>query len=154
MNARNPDTGADRLYYAAREPLASPLLVTTTFVGHLVGWAVGLGMFAWLSIYVVPRYERTIADYQLDLPHATKLLLLTAAGVRDGGVFLLLAPLAVAHSLGAALFLRRAGRGRRATYRLVLTFVLGALVLFVVLGLFLPMVSLINSLSGARGSGR
>jgi hypothetical protein len=140
------------LHYAAPEPPASPLIVGTTFVGHLIGWAIGLGMFAWLSIYVVPRYERTIADYKLDLPSATKVLLLAAANARNGGLFLLLAPVGIAHSLAAAAFLRRAGRGRRATYRLVLTLVLAAVALFVILGLFLPWVGVINSLSGGAGS--
>ena len=126
----------------------------TTFASHLVGWALGLGLFAWLSVYVVPRYERSIAEYQLDLPGATRLLLLAAANARHGHIFLLLVPLGIAHALEAAAFLRRAGRGRRAAYRLVLTLVLAAVALFVILALFLPMVALINSLSGAGGSKR
>ena len=144
----------DPLSYAPPEPLPSPLLVSTTFFGHLVGWTLGLGLFAWLSVYVVPRYERTIADFQLDLPYASKLLLLAAANARDGGVFLLLVPLGIAHALAAAVFLRRAGRGRRTAYRLVVTLVLGAVVLFVVLALFLPLVGVMNSLGGAGGPKR
>jgi type II secretory pathway component PulF len=124
----------------------------TIFAAHVVAWAMGLGMFAWLSVYVVPRYERTIADYKLALPYPTMLLLLAAANARAGGLFVLLVPVAIAHSLAAALWLRRGGRGRRAVYRLVVTLVLGAAVLFVLLGLFLPMVGLWNSLGGAGGS--
>ena len=74
MRPRNPSLTGDPLHYAPPEPLPSPLIAGTTFLGHLIGWAIGLGMFAWLSIFVVPRYERTIADYKLELPYATKLL--------------------------------------------------------------------------------
>ena len=152
MRSGDPISTASPLHYAPPEPRSSPLLMWTVFVGHLVAWAVGVGMFAWLSIYVVPRYERTLADYKLALPYPTALLLLAAANARDGRLFLLLGPLAIGHSLAAAAFLRRAGRGRRMTYRLVLFLVLAAVALFVILGLFLPMVGLINSLSGGAGS--
>src|SRR6478752_3467993 len=119
MKPANRTVGPAALHYAPPEPPPSPLLVGTTFFGHLVAWGIGLGMFAWLSIYVVPRYERTLADYKLALPYPTTLLLLAAANARDGRLFLLLVPAGIAHSLAAAVFLRRAGRGRRATYRLV-----------------------------------
>ena len=152
MSPGDPTSTAGPLHYAPPEPPPSPLLVGTTFVGHIIGWAIGIGMFAWVSIYIVPRLERTFADYKLALPFPTMVLLRAAASARDGDLYLLLVPLGIAHSLAAAVYLRRAGRGRRMTYRLVLLLLVSALSLFVILGLFLPMVGLINSLSGGAGS--
>jgi hypothetical protein len=72
-----------------------------------------------------------------------------AAQAREGGLFVLLVPLAIGHSLAAAFWLRGAGRGRRLTYRLLVLLITASVTLFVILSLFLPMIGLIDSLGGA-----
>src|SRR5258708_3179434 len=116
-----------------------------------MGWAAALMMLWWVSTYIVPKLEQTAADYKLRLPVPTVVVTHVAAGAREGGLFIVLVPLAIGHSVFAALWHRRAGRGQRRAYRLLLFLVVAGVALFVILGLFLPTVGLINSLSGSAG---
>ena len=142
---------ADRLDYAPPPPPSSSARIVVIFFTHIVGWAVAIAMAAFVSVYLAPKFEQAAADFKLALPLPSALVLRFAVHVRDGTMYPVLTFLALAHSLAAAAWLSRGGRGRRQLYRLLLTLLLGAVVLFVVLALFLPMVGLMDSLGGASG---
>jgi hypothetical protein len=125
-----------------------PFLAWGTLVNHLIGWCVAIALLTWVSVYIVPKFEQTAAEYQVGLPYPTKVLLGITSRARDGVLFVTLVPLAIGHSVGAALWHRRATRGQRLVYRLLVLLMVAAASLFVILGLFLPMIGLINSLSG------
>ena len=138
----------DPLDYAVPPPAPPPVIDWMILTRHLMGWAAGLLMLWWMSVYVIPNFERTAADFKLNLPYATKVVFSIAGRARDGGLFVLLVPLAIGHSVFAALWHRRAGRGPRLVYRLLLFLAVASVTLFVILALFLPMVGLIDGLAG------
>ena len=121
------------------------------FITHVIGWAVAIAMAAFVSNLIVPRFEQSAAEFKLALPLPTALVVQFAVYVRNGTAYPVLTGLAVAHSLAAAAWLSRGGPGRRRLYRLLLTLLLGAVVLFAVLALFLPMIALIDNLAGSSG---
>ena len=118
------------------------------FARHLSGWVLAAFVLTLPCIFILPRYERMLNDeYAVAIPATTALALAAARFVRD--YWILLAPVAVAHSLAVALWYPRAGLAGRRTYRLLLTLLVCGLFAFVILALFLHIAAITNSLTGA-----
>ena len=117
------------------------------FTRHFLGWALAVVVLTLPCIFILPRYERLLAEYNAPVPPTTAVALAAARWVRSYGI--LLAPVALAHSLAVALWYPRAGLNGRRIYRLLLTLFVCGLFAFVILSLFLPIASITNSLSGA-----
>ena len=100
----------------------------------------------WTSIMllIVPRLEVALRDTGMELPAGTKFLLAISGWMRGfGWLLVLLIPPAVGY------FVKRSGAGRHVTMMLM-TFALGAIVLVTVLGIFLPLMRLMESLGTAK----
>lgn len=117
------------------------------FTRHLSGWLFGAVVLIVPCLFILPRYERLLDEYKVAVPSTTAFALTASRFLRDYGI--LLAPVALAHSLAVAVWYPRAGLGARRTYRLVLTLLVCALFAWVILALFLPIAAITNSLSGA-----
>lgn len=118
------------------------------FASHLTGWALGTTLLMLPCLFILPRYEHTLADFNAKVPAATQFALGAARFLRSYGV--LLAPVALAHALFVAFWYPRAGVTARRVYRLALTLFVCALFGTVIFALFLPMISLTESLTGVQ----
>jgi type II secretory pathway component PulF len=132
----NLGTASPRRWTAKR--IASFYVPTLVLLAALHGIMAGL----------VPRFESLFADFALAIPGSTKMLFEASRAYRGTGwviasAGLLLLPIVWILSISA-------GRRDR-LYRVATTLLTGALVTWVVVGLFVPMVSLIDSASSAKG---
>ena len=100
----------------------------------------------WTSIMllVVPRLEVALRDTGVDLPAGTKFLLALSGWMRGFGWLVVLA---IPPLVGYAV--KRSGAGRGVTMALM-TLALAAIVLVTVLGIFLPLLKLMESLGTAK----
>ena len=122
-----------------------PAFDNTALFGHLVGWALGSIVLLSAALFVIPRLEETFKDFKLDLPALTKFVLATSRWIRQWGWVLL--PLPFFHAVLVAMWYPRARIGARRLYRLVLTLFVCALFALVILSMFLPYLSLIQSMA-------
>ena len=145
-----PDTGA------ARPDYATPFVAAAAgaghadwfaFASHLSGWVLGTALLMLPCLFILPRYERMLADFNAQVPAATQVALGAAGFMRSYGA--LLAPAAVAHALLVAFWYPRAGIAARRLYRLALTLFVCLLFGVVIFALFLPVISITDSLTGA-----
>ena len=100
----------------------------------------------WTSIMllVVPRLEVALRDTGMELPAGTKLLLAMSRWMSGfGWLLVLMIPPAVGY------LVKRSGAGRHAIM-ILMTLALGAIVLVTVLGIFLPLMRLMESLGTAK----
>ena len=149
MNRRPPipvDSRVVRPDYAAWPAHAPQRLMVWTFLSHLTGWALATTVLMVPCLFVLPRYEQILAEYRAPVPDSTRIALGAARLVRQYGIAL--RPVALAHSWFAAAWYARAGVGARRAYRLVLTLFVCAAFAVVILALFLPIVSITNTLTG------
>jgi hypothetical protein len=116
------------------------------FWAHLCGWVLGLALVLAPCLFVLPRYEVMLKDFNAEVPQTTVMALGAARWLRAYGIFL--APLALAHSFLVAVWYARAGIAARRLYRLLLTLCVCAIGAIVIFALFLPIISITNSLSG------
>jgi len=117
------------------------------FASHLSGWALGTVVLLIPCLFILPRYERALADYNAPVPAVTAFAIAAARLVRD--YWGLLTPIGLVHATLVALWYPRAKINARRLYRLLLTLFVAALFATVIFALFLPIVSITNSLSGA-----
>ena len=101
-----------------------------------------VGAFVAIMVLVVPRFEDTFRDFKIELPAATKMLLATSRATAGGWWVALLAI-----PPGLAFLVAQFGRAGRAYARIAIIVASGALVLFVVLGVFQPMLTLIEGMT-------
>ena len=97
-----------------------------------------------IMLLVVPRLEVALRDTGVELPAGTKFLLGLSAWMRGFGWLLVLA---IPPLVGFAV--KRSGAGRGVMIALM-TVALGAIVLVTVLGIFLPLLKLMESLGTAK----
>jgi type II secretory pathway component PulF len=100
----------------------------------------------WMCIMmiVVPRLEVVLNDMKMELPAGTRLLLAMSRWMSGvGWLVVLVIPPAVGY------LVKRAGGGRHVIVGLM-TLALGAIVLVTVLGVFLPLVRMMESLGTAK----
>ena len=107
--------------------------------------AILVGAFIVIMLFVVPRFEDVFRDYKMELPFVTKLLLATSR-VAAGGWW---APLMLIPP-GLAFVVAQFGPAGRRLARIVVMLLLGALVLFVALGIFMPMLTFIEGISSKK----
>jgi len=140
------DAGPIRPEYAAPSLLRPPRgLDWLAFFSHLSGWALGTTLLAVPCLFILPRYEATLADFNTPVPTSTRLALGAARMIPRYGIAL--APIALAHAYLAAAWYPRAGVTARRVYRLLLTVAVCGIFTVVILALFLPMVSITNTLT-------
>jgi type II secretory pathway component PulF len=118
---------------------------------ELFAWGIflwnGLFMFALIGVYliVVPRFENVFRDYNMygdRLPGITRAIFQAARAVLYGGFVLLLAIPVVLGFVGA-----RVSRDRRWLLRAAVTLIMGTIVVITVLGIFLPLQTLMEAMS-------
>lgn len=97
-----------------------------------------------IMLLVVPRLEVALRDTGVELPAGTKFLLAMSGWMRGFG-WLLVLP--IPPLVGYAV--KRSGAGRAVTIGLM-TVALGAIVLVTVLGVFLPLMKLMESLGTVK----
>ena len=119
------------------------------FASHLSGWVLGSALLMLPCLFILPRYEQTLADFKAEVPAATRFALGAARLFREYGI--VLAPVALAHALIIAFWYPRAGVTTRRVYRLALTLFVCLLFGVVIFALFMPMISLTNSLTPGVG---
>jgi type II secretory pathway component PulF len=117
------------------------------FTRHLSGWLCGAVVLIAPCMFILPRYEKLLAEYNAAVPDTTRYALAAARWLRENGW--VLAPVALVHAGAVAMWYPRAGIASRRLYRLLLTLCVAALFAFVIFALFLPIASITNSLSGA-----
>ena len=140
------DAGPIRPEYAAPSLLGTPhRLNWLTFFSHLSGWALATTLLVVPCLFILPRYEAILADFKAAVPTSTRFALGAARLIPRYGIALL--PIALTHAYLAATWYPRAGVGARRVYRLLLTFAVCGVFAVVILALFLPMVSLTNTLT-------
>ena len=110
-------------------------------------WRSGLlvGIFVVIMVLVVPRLEDTFRDFRVDLPAVTKMLLATSRATSGGWWVALLAI-----PPGLAYLVAQFGRSGRAYARIAIVVATGALVLFVMLGIFMPMLTLVEGMTSKK----
>lgn len=81
------------------------------FLSHVTGWALASAMLLLPCLFILPRYEQTLADLNATAPAATQFALGAARFLRSYGI--VLAPVALAHALVIAFWYPRAGVGDR-----------------------------------------
>jgi type II secretory pathway component PulF len=115
---------------------------------HLIGWALLETLLIVMVTRVLPRFEEIFNDFKLDLPAPTKTLLALSRG---SGIMLVIvtAAVSIAHAFAAAAWYPHSSRFGRFLYGLVLFLLSAAVIAFVVLALFMPMISLIDGVSGS-----
>jgi type II secretory pathway component PulF len=108
-----------------------------------------------LAFIVVPRFEQIFKDMKTDLPSITIVVLTISRWLsHSGGIVLVwivsaIVPLLIALTWHPATDKAR-WRQRRWIYRLFVLAV-GCLVMVIVLALFAPLISMINSINGPKG---
>jgi type II secretory pathway component PulF len=117
-----------------------------TLWAHLSGWALAAALVMGPCLFILPRYEAMLKDFNAEVPQTTLMALGAARWLRTWGI--VFAPVALAHSALVAVWFARASLTSRRLYRLVLTLCVCAAGAVVILALFLPIISITNSLSG------
>ena len=109
-------------------------------------WSAGvIGAWSLLLLLLVPKVEAVFADFTAKLPATTVLLVDCERVIRSGFWFIVIGiPVAIGAATGPL-----SPGGRRAV-RMLLTLAFAGLVVFALLGLLIPMLNLVNSMSGAR----
>ena len=104
--------------------------------------AILVGAFIVIMLFVVPRFEDVFRDFKMELPETTKLLLATSRATAGGWwVALLTIP------PGLGFLVAQFGPAGRRLARMGVMLLLGALVLFVALGIFMPMLAFFEAMS-------
>lgn len=105
-----------------------------------------IGTWTLMLVFVLPMFEVTLTDFKLELPLLTKLLLSARTFVLYGGFLILLAiPVALGFIAGSV------GPGGRWMLSALITLIFGLVVALSILGIFLPMMTLIQGMSGSSG---
>jgi type II secretory pathway component PulF len=104
-----------------------------------------VGLFVVMMLMVVPLFATTFDGFAVELPMATKMLLATSRATAGGWWVALLAI-----PPGLAFLVAQFGRTGRAYARIAIVIALGGLVLFVALGIFMPMLTLVEGMSSKR----
>ena len=118
------------------------------FLPPFLSFGAVIGVFTLAMVFVIPRFEQIFKDFRLDLPGPTKLLLAVSRWFTNdyGWAFSVAACTALA--VGLAFLDERARRRRRWLYPLLALLLFIGAVVFVILALFLPMISLMDGISG------
>jgi uncharacterized membrane protein len=116
------------------------------FGGHLSGWVLGTVLLLVPCLFILPRYEEIMKDFNAEVPASTRIALGAARLLIRFGI--LLAPVAVAHALLVGLWYPRASVGAKRFYRLCLTLCVCAVFALVIFALFLPIIAITDSLTG------
>jgi type II secretory pathway component PulF len=113
------------------------------------------GIFAWsellmiavcgVMIFVVPHFEDVFRDFKIEVPTSTRILLSAAWVVTCGGFVVLLATPVALGFISANI-----GPGGRRALRLLITVMMAAFILFIVVGLIQPMLTLMEGMSSSR----
>lgn len=104
-----------------------------------------LGAFVGIMVVVLPRFEKTFRDFDMEMPLATRMLLATSHAMRGGWWIALLA---IPPGLGFVV--GQLARPGRVLARTLIVVLFGLLVIFVVFGLFSPMMALIEGMARAK----
>lgn len=110
-------------------------------------WSAGV-LFVWalLVIMLVPKVEQVFNDFKAKLPAPTQFMFEMERVLRAGfWVVVVLVPVGIGFATGPL------GPGGRRLVRMLLTLAFAGLVVFALLSLLVPMINLMNGLSGARG---
>jgi type IV pilus assembly protein PilC len=149
----------DRKPLDYRSPFTAPLERDVfSFPAFLAGAIIAVAI-AFIMLLVVPRFEQIFKDFGTKLPALTQVVLQLARITASGGwVALTLLPV-IAGFLGALIppeepLPEVTEGGRRRRRRMTVVMRATVLILFVIAGvtilaLFLPMISLINAVSGS-----
>jgi hypothetical protein len=147
MNTRTPPSPPETLPYASPTPRAARAGAGFASFGWGVCLWSGLLVAAWIAlmVIVVPLFQKTLADFNVELPPATRVLLSTRAFVvRGGWALLLLIPIGLGFVAGTM------GPGGRRGVRMLVTVLFGLVIALTVLGIFQPLISLIDAMSSAK----
>ena len=132
------------LAYATPVP---PLGARRVFDVGMFGWSAAfLGVWVLLVLVVVPNVYESFRDFKVRLPFAARLMLNIWSAIRTGMWVLVVPGVPVLLGFLAAPF---GPRGRR-VMRIVLTVAFAGLVVFSILSLLLPMMTLISGMSSKR----
>jgi type II secretory pathway component PulF len=101
--------------------------------------------FVGIMVFVIPRFEDNFRDFKMELPLTTRLLLATSHAMAGGWWIALLA---IPPGLGFVV--GQFDRLGRALARTLIVVLFGVLVVFVVLGLFSPMMTMIEGMTSTK----
>jgi hypothetical protein len=125
---------------------------TRDYVAHLIRWALVAGTVAVVLAGIVPRFEQIFRDFKIQLPWPSQFLLtLSHWFVHDMG-WLALAPLPflLAYLMSLPGGTPRERRKVRHWERLLAFLIVAIFLVYVVMALFMPLISLIQAMSGPR----
>jgi hypothetical protein len=137
FRSRPPILYADRSTHHSRARFSWSIFAWT---GALVG--------VWLLIVllVLPRFEESFKDYEIELPATTKAIYALKRIASDLVWLVLLASLPVAMGFAAGPL----SPGGKRMFRLIVTLLMGGLVVFTVLAIGQPLIMLMENLSGLK----
>jgi len=134
------------LEYAPRRPRTGR---GWDYLAHLIRWLLVGGVFAIVLAGVVPRFEQLFRDFKLQLPWSSQLLLaLSRWFVNDyGWVPAVPLPFLLAYLLSLPGHTPQEKRKVRRWERLLAFLLIAAFLVYVIVALFMPMISLIEAIS-------
>jgi type II secretory pathway component PulF len=116
-------------------------------------WMFGTAALGFL-VFVLPQFERIFKDFKTELPGITKVLLAFGRWVGNDYGWVMMLPIVVGVPFAVGWLLSLGGtnaedyKWRRRWASLLSVIVMGLIALLIILALFAPMISLIQSVSG------
>lgn len=137
------------------QPTSGPIPYATPIPGRGFGrpkfhfgiflWSLALvGGWMILLFFILPRFQQVFADFKVELPASTKILLQARTLVQYGGFVVLLAIPVILGFVSGPL-----SPGSRRALRMVVTLLFALVVVLSVLGIFQPLMSLIDAASSS-----
>lgn len=125
---------------------------TRDYLAHLIRWSLVAGTLAAVLAGIVPRFEQIFADFKIPMPWPTMLLLAVSRWfVRDmGWVALAPLPFLLAYLMSLPGGTPQERRTFRRRERLLAFLIVAVFLVYVVLSLFVPLITLIGAMSGPR----
>ena len=150
MTTRPPPLPPSPLEYGGYAPESRESDVSDwvlAFLSPFLSFGTLFGIIALAMVVVIPRFEQTFRDFRLDLPGPTKVLLSISRWFANdyGWAYSVAACTALAAGL-AFLYVHGRRRGRW-FYPLIATLLLIGAMVFVILALYLPMISIVDGIS-------
>ena len=120
------------------------------FLPPFLSFGAAIGVITLAMVFVIPRFEQIFKDFKMDLPGPTKLLLAISRWFTNNYGWAVSAVACTALAVGLAFLDGRARRRGRWFYPLLAALVFVGVVVFVVIALFLPMITLVEGISGTK----